>query len=314
MESFRPYSIRKDRRALLTSEALSLSVNLSIRHGQAPFPREDLERLRACLLLLEVLDGAPEGDATWLRARCDDTLRYVGDHQRDSFRVLASDVANFVEEFPGVLPRAALPSSLGIAFAPPVHFPKLQIRDLVRGPLELPSEEARKAAARRLREAGWFLGRKVSADGAVASSSHEGEDGDGTVRFLQEFGGLRFRTVDAMGYEREFFFGLDPEDAELGLPRSPVGGCLSAAIGESVMPVGGTEAGSGILRTPSGHFYLSDDEDAWYLGPSVEQAIARLLGPDRTYFRPSAICAVAGLGPYRDSTIRSLVADWLSRP
>jgi hypothetical protein len=238
----------------------------------------------------------------------------VGDLQQDSLRVLASDVANFVEEFPGVLPSAALPVSLGIAFAAPVHFPKLQISDLVRGPLELSSEDAREAAARCLREAGWFLGRKMSADGAVDSSSHDGEDSDGTVGFLQEFGGLRFRTVDAMGYEREFFFGLDLEDAELGLPRSPLGGCLSAAIGESVMPVGGTDAGSGILRTLSGHFYLSDDEDAWYLGPSVEHAIARLFGQQRTYFRPSAICAVAGLGPYRDSKIRSLVADWLSLP
>lgn len=280
------------------------------------FPLEDLERLRACLLLLEVLEGAPQGDAAWLRTRCDDTLRYVGNLQRDSLRVLATDVAEFVAEFPGVLPSAALPVSLGIAFSPPVLFPKLQISDLVRGPLELPAEEAREAAARRLHEAGWFLGRKVFVDSAVdaISGALDAHHGDGTARFLEEFSGLHFRTVDASGDEREFSFGLGPEDAELGLPQFSPASCLSAAIGERAVPVGVAHACYGILRTLSGHFYLSYDEDAWYLGPSVEHAIARLLGADRTYFRPSAICAVAGLGLYRDSKIRSLVADWLSLP
>ena len=65
---------------------------------------ELVERLRSCLLRLEVAVGGPRLDVEWLRLRCDDTRRFAGELQRDSLRELQKDVLRFVEEFPDVIP------------------------------------------------------------------------------------------------------------------------------------------------------------------------------------------------------------------
>jgi hypothetical protein len=60
-------------------------------------------RIRDRLRELEETDGAPWGDAGWLRKRCESTLEWSGEHQRNSMRQLVKDVRAFEAEFPGLL-------------------------------------------------------------------------------------------------------------------------------------------------------------------------------------------------------------------
>ncbi|MGK4001469.1 hypothetical protein WMF31_02510 [Sorangium sp. So ce1036] len=69
---------------------------------------ETVERLRDCLLALERSVDVPRLDVEWLRLRCDDTLRFHGQLQRDSLRQLQKDVADFVEEFPYLIPASLI--------------------------------------------------------------------------------------------------------------------------------------------------------------------------------------------------------------
>ncbi|WP_437965512.1 hypothetical protein WMF04_38640 [Sorangium sp. So ce260] len=69
---------------------------------------ETVERLRTCLLALERSIDVPRLDVEWLRLRCDDTLRFRGQMQRDSIRQLQKDVAQFVAEFPHLIPVSLL--------------------------------------------------------------------------------------------------------------------------------------------------------------------------------------------------------------
>lgn len=69
---------------------------------------EAVERLRACLLALERSIDVPRLDVEWLRLRCDDTLRFRGQMQQDSLRQLQKDVAQFVAEFPHLIPVSLL--------------------------------------------------------------------------------------------------------------------------------------------------------------------------------------------------------------
>jgi hypothetical protein len=66
---------------------------------------ETVERLRSCLLNVEQVAGSPHLDVEWLRLRCEDTLRFSGQLQLDSLRQLQKDVSQFVEAFPGVIPK-----------------------------------------------------------------------------------------------------------------------------------------------------------------------------------------------------------------
>ena len=65
---------------------------------------EIVELLRACLRDVESASGAARPDVEWLRLRCDDTLGYAGQSQWDSLRQLGKDAAQFISDFPGVLP------------------------------------------------------------------------------------------------------------------------------------------------------------------------------------------------------------------
>ncbi|WP_437926233.1 hypothetical protein WMF37_45575 [Sorangium sp. So ce291] len=69
---------------------------------------EAVERLRDCLLALERSMDVPRLDVDWLRLRCDDTLRFRGQAQRDSLRQLQKDIAQFVAEFPHLIPASLL--------------------------------------------------------------------------------------------------------------------------------------------------------------------------------------------------------------
>ncbi|WP_437840138.1 hypothetical protein [Sorangium sp. So ce1153] len=69
---------------------------------------DTVERLRTCLLALEKSIDAPRLDVEWLRLRCDDTLRFRGQTQRDSLRQLQKDVAQFVADFPHLIPASLL--------------------------------------------------------------------------------------------------------------------------------------------------------------------------------------------------------------
>ncbi|MDC3960699.1 hypothetical protein [Polyangium jinanense] len=62
--------------------------------------------IRAHLVALSREPERPALDIEWLIARCDDTLvRYEGHWQQASYRQLTKDVANFADEFPGMLPQ-----------------------------------------------------------------------------------------------------------------------------------------------------------------------------------------------------------------
>lgn len=67
-----------------------------------------VERLRTCLLALERSTDVPRLDIEWLRVRCDDTLCFRGQAQQDSLRQLQKDVAQFVAEFPDLIPAFLL--------------------------------------------------------------------------------------------------------------------------------------------------------------------------------------------------------------
>lgn len=61
-------------------------------------------RLRNFLRAVESSEGFPRFDVEWLRTRCDDTLSYAGQRQQDSIRQLSKDIAEFMREFPNLLP------------------------------------------------------------------------------------------------------------------------------------------------------------------------------------------------------------------
>ena len=65
---------------------------------------QTIERLRKSLLELECSTDSPTLDLAWLRLRCDDTLSLTGQLQRDSILQLQTDIADFLEEFPKLLP------------------------------------------------------------------------------------------------------------------------------------------------------------------------------------------------------------------
>lgn len=72
-------------------------------------PEVWLRELEAALVSLIASCGSVEGDlfhsAHWLLLRCRDNYVYTGELREASMRVLVKDVANFVEEYPGVLPE-----------------------------------------------------------------------------------------------------------------------------------------------------------------------------------------------------------------
>jgi len=65
---------------------------------------DQVKFLHACLLWLEDAHAAPRLDIEWLRLRCEDTIRYSGETQRQSLQQLQIDVSQFVKEFPGLIP------------------------------------------------------------------------------------------------------------------------------------------------------------------------------------------------------------------
>lgn len=65
---------------------------------------EAVERLRTYLLELQSNQDNPSLDLHWLRLRCDDTLAYAGQLQRDSIRQLQADIAEFAMQHPTLLP------------------------------------------------------------------------------------------------------------------------------------------------------------------------------------------------------------------
>lgn len=66
---------------------------------------KQVRRLASALRRLRKRPSVPVGDIAWLLLRCEDTLRYEGDLQRASAVQLTRDVADFDENFPGLLPK-----------------------------------------------------------------------------------------------------------------------------------------------------------------------------------------------------------------
>ena len=72
--------------------------------GSSTLIIDQVKSLHACLLRLEDAPAVPRFDIEWLRLRCEDTIRYSGETQRQSLQQLQIDVSQFVNEFPGLIP------------------------------------------------------------------------------------------------------------------------------------------------------------------------------------------------------------------